>query len=103
MYISKITVIIYDSVFLEMKMVVVNRYKTNNGIIKDQRLKKYLNRSQGYCKDFRLNRAGIFKEIPDDVTILTDYVNQIVLRTMRLHEDIILHSIYIKYPELFEY
>ena len=68
-----------------------------------QRYKRYLNKSRGYCKDFKLNCAGIFKEIPDDVTILTDYVDQMTLRSMRLHEDIILHSIYIKYPELFEY
>ena len=84
-------------------MIMINKYRTNNCIIKDQRLKRYLNKSQGYCKDFRLNNVGIFKEIPDDVTILTDYVDQIVLRLMCICEDIILHSIYIKYPELFEY
>ena len=84
-------------------MKIVNRYKTKTCIIKDQRLKSYLNSGQGYCKDFRLNHAGIFKELPDDVTILTDYVDQITLRSLLLHEDIILHSIYIKYPELFEY
>ena len=84
-------------------MNILNRYRTNNGITKDQRLKRYLNKSQGYCKDFKLNHAGIFKELPDDVTILTDYADQMILRSMILHEDIILHSIYIKYPELFEY
>ena len=83
-------------------MRILNSYGTNNFIIKDQRLKSYLNRSHGYYKDFKLNHAGIFKELPDDVTILTDYADQMALRTMRLHEDIILHSIYIKYPELFE-
>lgn len=84
-------------------MSILNKYMTKTCIIKDQRLKSYLNSSQGYCKDFKLNHAGIFKELPDDVTILTDYVDQITLRTMCIHEDIILHSIYIKYPELFEY
>ena len=84
-------------------MNILNQYKTKNLIIKQQRYKKYLNKSQGYCKDFKLNHAGIFKELPDDVLILQDYVDQIVLRTMYIHEDIILHSIYIKYPELFEY
>ena len=84
-------------------MVVVNRYKTNNAIIMDQRLKKYLDRGLIYYKDFRLNNIKIFKEIPDDVTILLDYVGQIVLRSMILRREIILHSIYIKYPELFEY
>ena len=59
--------------------------------------------SQGYYKDFKLNHTGIFKELPDDVTILVDYADQIVLRTMNMQEDILLHSIYIKYPELFEY
>ena len=86
-----------------MKMNILNNYRTNNFIIKQQRCKRYLNKSRGYCKDFRLNHACIFKEIPDDVTILTDYADQMTLRSMRLHEDIILHSIYIKYPELFEY
>ena len=84
-------------------MNILNSYKTDNCIIKDQRLKRYLNTSHGYSKDFRLNHAGILKELPDDVLILHDYVNQIVLRSMYIHEDIILHSIYIKYPELFEY
>ena len=84
-------------------MNILNSYNTPNRKIIIERLKRYLNKSKGLYKDFRLNRACIFKEIPDDVTILTDYVDQIVLRSMRLHEDIILHSIYIKYPELFEY
>ena len=84
-------------------MVIVNHYNMPNRKIIIERLKKYLNKSQGYYKDFRLNRICIFKELPDDVTILTDYADQITLRSMILHEDIILHSIYIKYPELFEY
>ena len=85
------------------KKTMINKYRTKNSRIKDQKLKKYLNKSQGYYKDFRLNHIGILKELPDDVTIMTDYAEQIVLRTMILHKDIILHSIYIKYPELFEY
>ena len=95
----------YNSVFLETKIKnnMINKYRTNNCRIKDQRLKDYLNKSQGYVKDFRLNNVVIFKELPDDVTILTDYADQIILRSMSIHEDIILHSIYIKYPELFEY
>ena len=84
-------------------MNMINSYGTNNRRIMDKRLKEYSNIRQGHYKDFKLNHAGIFKELPDDVTILTDYVDQITLRSMRLHEDIILHSIYIKYPELFEY
>lgn len=84
-------------------MNILNKYRTKTCIIKDQRLKSYLNSSQGYCKDFKLNCARIFKEIPDDVLILQDYADQMSLRSMILHEDIILHSIYIKYPELFEY
>ena len=87
----------------KIKNNMINKYKTKNSIIKDQRLKRYLNKSQGYYKDFRLNHISIFKELPGDVTIMTDYADQIVLRSMCIHEDIILHSIYIKYPELFEY
>ena len=84
-------------------MKILNSYKTNNCRIKEQRSIEYNNIRRGLYKDFKLNHAGTFKELPDDVTILTDYVDQITLRTMRIHEDIILHSIYIKYPELFEY
>ena len=84
-------------------MSIFNLYKTKNLIIKQQRLKRYLNNVHGYYKDFKLNHAGIFKELPDDVLILQDYADQIALRSMRIPEDIILHSIYIKYPELFEY
>ena len=84
-------------------MNMINGYRTNNRRIKDQRCKRYLNKLCGLYKDFRLNNVDIFKELPDDVTILTDYADQIVLRSMMLHKDIILHSIYIKYPELFEY
>ena len=84
-------------------MNIINNYGTNNCIIMQQRYKRYLNKSRGYCKDFRLNHIGIFKELPDDVLILQDYVDQISLRMMYIHEDIVLHSIYIKYPELFEY
>ena len=84
-------------------MNIFNNYKTNNCIIKDHRSIKYKNQRRSYYKDFKLNCVGIFKEIPDDVLILQDYADQIVLRTMYIHEDIYLHSIYIKYPELFEY
>ena len=84
-------------------MNILNSYRTNNCVIKQQRCKRYLNKPHGPYKDFKLNHAGIFKELPDDVLILEDYVDQVTLRTMRIHEDIILHSIYIKYPELFEY
>ena len=84
-------------------MNILNNYWTNNCRIKVKRSIKYMNQRRGHYKDFRLNHAGIFKELPDDVLVLEDYVDQITLRSMILHEDIILHSIYIKYPELFEY
>ena len=84
-------------------MTILNSYRTKKCIIRKQRCIEYTNQRSGFCKDFRLNHTGIFKEIPDDVTILVDYVDQMALRTMYIHEDIILHSIYIKYPELFEY
>ena len=84
-------------------MAIFNKYNTSNRKILIERLKRYLNNDHGYYKDFKLNHAGIFKEIPDDVTILTDYSDQIVLRSSIIQSDIILHSIYIKYPELFEY
>ena len=82
---------------------IVNNYNTLNHKIMTERFKRYLNKSYGYYKDFKLNHAGILKELPDDVLILQDYADQIVLRKMCIDKDIILHSIYIKYPELFEY
>ena len=84
-------------------MAIINRYKTPNRKIIIERLKRYLNNDHGYYKDFKLNHADIFKELPDDVLILQDYADQIVLRSSIISSDIILHSIYIKYPELFEY
>ena len=84
-------------------MNIFNKYNTLNRKIMVERFKRYLNRTLGLYKDFKLNCAGIFKEIPDDVTILTDYSDQILLRSSIILSDIILHSIYIKYPELFEY
>ena len=84
-------------------MKILNSYKTKKCIIRKQRCIEYKNQRSGYCKDFRLNHVNIFKEIPDDVYILVNYVDQMALRTMYIHDDIILHSIYIKYPELFEY
>ena len=84
-------------------MTIFNKYNTPNRKIIIERLKRYLNMSKGYYKDFKLNHARIFKEIPDDVTILTDYSDKILLRSSIISSDIILHSIYIKYPELFEY
>ena len=84
-------------------MLIFNKYNTSNRKIIIERLKKYLGNDHGYCKDFKLNHAGIFKELPDDVIILTDYSDQIALRSSFISSDIILHSIYIKYPELFEY
>ena len=84
-------------------MTIFNKYNTSNRKIIIERLKRYLNNDHGYYKDFKLNHAGIFKEIPDDVTILTDYADRILLRSSFISSDIILHSIYIKYPELFEY
>ena len=84
-------------------MNILNNYRTKNCKIREQRSIEYNNIRRGLYKDFRLNHAGILKEIPDDVLVLEDYAEQIVLRSMILHKDIILHSIYIKYPELFEY
>ena len=84
-------------------MEIFNNYNTPNRKIMIERLKKYLNMNKGYYKDFRLNHAGIFKELPDDILILQDYADQILLRSSIISSDIILHSIYIKYPELFEY
>lgn len=82
---------------------IFNKYNTPNFNILEKRIIEYLHESHGHYKDFKLNHAGDLKELPDDVLILTNYVDQITLRLSRINSDIILHSIYIKYPELFEY
>ncbi len=40
-------------------MAIINRYKTKNIIIMQQRLKKYLNNNLEYYKDFKLNNASV--------------------------------------------
>ena len=84
-------------------MQVVNHYRTPE-------MKESLNRlkergtSRGLFKEneFRVNKIKFFKDIPDDVEILIDYVDVTAIRTMNIPSEIIYESIYRELPELFE-
>lgn len=82
---------------------VINHYRTPG-------MKESLNRlkergtSRGLFKEneFRVNKIKFFKDIPDGIEILTEYVDVTVIRTMYIPSEIIYESIYRELPELFE-
>lgn len=84
-------------------MDVINRYRTPGKIEILNRLKEQ-GSSCGIFKDkeFSVNKIKFFKDIPDGVEILIDYVDVTVLRNMRIPTEIIYESIYRELPELFE-
>ena len=53
-------------------------------------------------KEFRVNKIKNFRDIPDGIEILIDYVDVTAIRTMNIPSEIIYESIYRKLPELFE-
>lgn len=57
---------------------------------------------QNNDKNLNVNRIKIFKDIPDGVEILIDYVDVTTIRTMAIPSEIIYESIYRELPELFE-
>lgn len=54
------------------------------------------------AKNYNINKLRLFKDIPDGVEILIDYVEVTALRTMNIPSEIIYESIYRELPELFE-
>lgn len=84
-------------------MHVINHYRTPNLEIVCDRCEAYINHVGGRGnKNYNINRLTIFKDIPDGVEILIDYVDATALRTMNIPPEIIYESIYRKLPELFE-
>ena len=87
----------------ERVMNLVNHYLTDNNEIVHKRIQelKSYSRGKGH-KDFNINRISYFKDIPEGIEILVDYLNVTAIRTMNIPSEIIYESIYRKLPELFE-
>lgn len=85
-------------------MHIINHYRTANLEIVYNRAKEYLKHTGGFggAKNYNINKIKFFKDIPDDVEILIDYVDTTAIRTMRIPIEIVYESIYRVLPELFE-
>ena len=87
----------------EKYMNIINHYRTQNMDLLYDRGKEYLkhplNRGK---KNYNVNKIKFFRDIPDGVEILIDYVDVTALRTMNIPSEIIYESIYRELPELFE-
>ena len=56
----------------------------------------------GSYKNYNINKIKFFKDIPDGIEILIDYVDATSIRTMNIPSEIVYESIYRELPELFE-
>lgn len=84
-------------------MNIINHYRTPNLELVNDRVVEYLNVSHGRgTKNFDVNKITYFRDIPDGIEILIDYVDVTAIRTMSIPTEIIYESIYRKLPELFE-
>lgn len=86
----------------ERIMHIINHYRTPNNDIVFDRCSEYLALSSGRYKNYNINKISYFKNIPDGVEVLIDYVDVIAVRTMNIPTEIIYESIYRELPELFE-
>ena len=86
-----------------IRMHIINKYGTPNMELLFDRFKEYLKHNGGSKnKNYNVNNIKLFKDIPDGVEILIDYVNATALRMMDIPSEIIYESIYRELPELFE-
>ena len=83
-------------------MNLMNHYRTPNNDIVYDRCAEYLNQVCGRAKNYNVNKINLFKDIPDGIVILVDYVDVTAIRTMNIPTEIIYESIYRELPELFE-
>lgn len=84
-------------------MNIINHFRTPNMDLLYDRSKEYLKHvGGGGTKNYNINRIKAFRDIPDGVEILIDYVNATALRIMYIPSEIIYESIYRELPELFE-
>ena len=87
----------------EKYMNIVNHYRTPNMELVYDRCEEYLKYAGGRgTKNYNINKIKLFKDIPDGVEILIDYVDVTALRSMNIPSEIIYESIYRELPELFE-
>lgn len=81
----------------------INHYRRNNMEIVNDRLEAFKKRVYGRgTKNYNINKIKFFKDIPDGVEVLIDYVDVTAIRTMYIPSEIIYESIYRELPELFE-
>lgn len=84
----------------------INHYLTANLDLAFKRYAEYNNngtiRGSIGTKNYNINKIKFFKDIPDGIEILIDYVDVTAIRTMNIPTEIIYESIYRKLPELFE-
>lgn len=84
-------------------MHVINHYNTPNMDLVYDRAETYMKPTGGRgTKNYNINKIKFFKNIPDGIEILIDYVDVIAIRMMRIPSEIIYESIYRELPELFE-
>lgn len=92
-----------DETLRERVMLIINHYRTPNMEIVCDRCEEYLKHTGGRGnKNYNINRIKNFKDIPDGIEILIDYVDTTAIRTMNIPSEIIYESIYRELPELFE-
>lgn len=86
-----------------IRMNIINHYRTPNLEITCDRCEEYIEHVGGRGnKNYNINRIKFFKDIPDGIEILIDYVDVTALRTMTIPLEIIYENIYRELPELFE-
>ena len=84
-------------------MNIINNYRTQNMDLVYDRYEEYKKLTGGRGKkNYKINKIKLFKDIPDGVEILIDYVDVTAIRTMNIPSEIIYESIYRELPELFE-
>lgn len=92
-----------DERLRERVMNLVNLYRTDNLEKVCDRCDEYLNEPRGRgTKNFGVNKITYFKDIPDGIEILIDYVDVVAIRTMNIPTEIVYESIYRYLPELFD-
>lgn len=88
---------------LRESMHTVNHYNTPNMDLVYDRCEEYKKLMVGRgTKNYNINKLRLFKDIPDGIEILIDYVDVTAIRTMYIPSEIIYESIYRELPELFE-
>ena len=84
-------------------MNIINHYRTPNLEIVNDRVAEYLKITHGRgTKSYNVNKITYFRDIPDGIEILTDYVDVTAIRAMNIPTEIIYESIYRHMPELFD-